>query len=82
MKFDLILPPCTNMKGLVLRVIRTKFGQNWPTTFRGDVEMLKVNAQWTTHDDRQDAIRSSGDLIKSKSYCFLLGQFTVLMIVS
>ena len=30
----------TNMKGLVLRVMHTKFDSNWPTTFR-DVENVK-----------------------------------------
>ena len=33
------------MKGLVLRVMHTKFGQNWPTTF---IDVENVNYQRTT----------------------------------
>ena len=37
-----ILPPpnCTNIKSLVLRVMHTKFGHNWPTTFKRNARKM------------------------------------------
>ena len=40
-------PICTTFEALVQRVMHTKFGQNWPSSFRGDVEIW-----WMTTTDK------------------------------